>query len=118
MALELYNDGHHICLLFQNSVTGEAVQANQALILDGGEAALLDPGGEMTFVALQYILGAYLGPEGPSYILASHQDPDVISSLDLWLKQTSCRILIPAVWERFIPHLTHRPSHFYSRSRA
>ena len=32
MALELYNDGHHIGILFQNLVTGEAIQANQALI--------------------------------------------------------------------------------------
>ncbi len=107
MALELYNDGQHICLLFQNLVTGEAVQANQVLILDRGEAALLDPGGEMTFAALQSALGAYLGSKGPNYVLASHQDPDIISSLDLWLTQTSCRIVIPAVWERFIPHLTH-----------
>lgn len=73
MALELYNDGHHICILFQNLVTGEAVQANQALILDRGEAALLDPGGEMTFAALQSALGAYLGCDGgPNYVLASH----------------------------------------------
>lgn len=108
MALELYNDGHHICILFQNLVTGEAIQANQVLILDRGEAALLDPGGEMTFAALQSALGAYLGCDGgPNYVLASHQDPDVISSLDLWLTQTSCRIVMPAVWERFIPHLTH-----------
>ena len=61
MALELYNDGHHIGILFQNLVTGEAIQANQALILDWGEAALLDPGGEMTFSALQSALCAYLG---------------------------------------------------------
>lgn len=107
MALELYNNGHHVCLLFQNLVIGEAVQANQALILDQGEAALLDPGGGMTFGALQSALIEYLGCNGPNYVLASHQDPDIISSLDLWLTQTPCRIVIPAVWERFIPHLTH-----------
>jgi flavorubredoxin len=107
MALELYNDGRHACLLFQNLVTGEAVQANQALILDRGEAALLDPGGGMTFAGLQSALSTFLGGDGPSYVVASHQDPDIISSLDLWLTQTTCKIVIPAVWERFIPHLTH-----------
>lgn len=107
MALELYNEGGHRCLLFQNLVTGEAVQANQVIILDQGQAALLDPGGEMTFGPLRRALSAYLEPEGLDYVLASHQDPDIISSLDLWLTETSCKIVIPAVWERFIPHFTH-----------
>ncbi len=107
MALELYNDGSHRCLLFQNLVTGEAVQANQVIILDQGQAALLDPGGEMTFDPLRRALSAYLDPVGLDFVLASHQDPDIISSLDLWLTETRCTIVIPAVWERFIPHFTH-----------
>ena len=107
MALELYNDGSHRCLLFQNLVTGEAVQANQVIILHQGHAALLDPGGEMTFAPLQRALSAYLDPVGLDFVLASHQDPDIISSLDLWLTETTCKIVIPAVWERFIPHFTH-----------
>lgn len=107
MALELYNDGRHRCLLFQNLVTGEAVQANQVIILDQGQAALLDPGGGMTFAPLQRALSTYLDPMSLDFVLASHQDPDIISSLDLWLTETSCKIVIPAVWERFIPHFTH-----------
>lgn len=45
MAMELYNVDAHLCLLFQNLCTGEAVQASQIIILDHGCAALLDPGG-------------------------------------------------------------------------
>lgn len=107
MALELYNDGSHLCLLFQNLVSGEAVQSNQVIILDQGQAAVLDPGGEMTFIPLLRALSTCVDPTNIDYVLASHQDPDIISSLDLWLTETSCKILIPAVWERFIPHLTH-----------
>ena len=45
MAVELYNDGNHICLAFYDLVDeqGEhAVQCNQFLIIDNGHAALID----------------------------------------------------------------------------
>jgi flavorubredoxin len=114
MALVLYNNGSHVCVLFQDLVTGEAVQANQVMILDQGHAALLDPGGELTFGHLYAALGNFLDPGSLDYVLASHQDPDIVSSVDQWLAQTSCRIVIPAVWERFIPHFT-RPGRLTDR---
>jgi len=106
MALELYKDDAHLCLLFQNLCTGEAIQANQVIILDHGCGALLDPGGEMLYQPLQQAISSYMALENLEYVLASHQDPDIISSLDKWLTQTSSKIVIPSVWERFIPHLT------------
>ncbi|MFO1341767.1 MAG: hypothetical protein U1F05_01305 [Burkholderiales bacterium] len=48
---ELYNDGKHICISFSDLVAeaGEAVQANQFLVVDNGDDALIDPGGNMTY---------------------------------------------------------------------
>ena len=46
MAIELYNDGSHVCLMFNDLVDdsgGSAVQANQFLIVSKGEGALIDP---------------------------------------------------------------------------
>ena len=40
MAIELYNDGKHVCLMFNDLVDdsgGAAVQANQFLIVSDGE---------------------------------------------------------------------------------
>ena len=48
MAIELYNDGNHICLAFSDLVAGDGVQANQFLIIDGKHEAILDPGGDDT----------------------------------------------------------------------
>jgi flavorubredoxin len=39
------------------------------------------------------------------YVIASHQDPDIVSSLSHWVAGTECKIAVPKVWDRFIPHL-------------
>jgi flavorubredoxin len=39
------------------------------------------------------------------YILASHQDPDIIASLGRWLMQTDARVIVSKLWSRFLPHL-------------
>ncbi|NIV31571.1 MAG: MBL fold metallo-hydrolase, partial [Anaerolineae bacterium] len=38
------------------------------------------------------------------YVIASHQDPDVVSSLNRWLVGTDCQVIVPEIWRRFIPH--------------
>lgn len=80
MAVELYNDGHHSCLAFDSLVTGEGVQANQFLIIDGDNEALLDPGGDMTYTPLSMAIGRHIRVKELDYVLASHQDPDIIAS--------------------------------------
>ena len=60
MAIELFNDGNHICLMFNDLVTGDiAVQANQFLIISQKEGALIDPSGNMTFNALSLAMLNY-----------------------------------------------------------
>ncbi len=50
MSIELYKTATHACVMFTNLVPDEeAVQANQFLIVDHGEAVILDPGGNMTY---------------------------------------------------------------------
>ena len=75
MAVELYNDGNHICLAFYDLVDeqGEhAVQCNQFLIIDNGHAALIDPGGNMTHTGLLMGMSRYCRPQNVDYIFASH----------------------------------------------
>jgi flavorubredoxin len=114
MGQELYNDGSHICVVFRDLVSGEAVQANQFLIFDHNHAALIDPGGELTYTRLFMAISHYMNVEKLDYVVASHQDPDIVASVNKWLVGTDCKVVVPALWERFIRHFT-RPGKLTDR---
>lgn len=111
-AIELYNDGHHKCYAFNNLVTGEAVQANQFLIIDGDKTALLDPGGDLTYAKLKLEIEKLSPSHQLNYIIASHQDPDIIASIGRWMMQTPAKVICSRLWERFLPHFA---SSFYNQ---
>ncbi|MFN4359371.1 MAG: MBL fold metallo-hydrolase [Hylemonella sp.] len=108
MSIELYRDSNHACLMFTDLVEedGNAVQANQFLIVDHDHGAILDPGGNLAFNELLLTCSRFFTPQHLSYILASHADPDIIASLDRWLTSTPAQLVISRVWERFVPHFT------------
>lgn len=113
--MELFNNGDHVCLVFRDLVTGgEAVQSNQFLIYDNEHAALIDPGGEFTYTRLFMEIMKYMNVTEMDYIIASHQDPDVVASLNRWLVGTDAKVVVPELWERFIPHFT-RPGKIANR---
>ena len=105
MAIELYNDGNHKCFSYEDLVGSRGVQSNQFLVVDNGHAALIDPGGDLSYAGLYESLGHEVLVKDLDYVVASHQDPDIVSSLSHWVAGTDCRIVVPKVWERFIPHL-------------
>jgi len=104
MALELFNNGKHKCVVFTDLVQGEGVQANQFLIVDEGVGMLLDPGGNLTYKNLLAEMANHFLPAKTQYIFASHQDPDIIASANGWLLITNAKILIAQEWARFLPH--------------
>ena len=102
----LFDNGTHQCLLFDDLVSGEGVQSNQFLITDNEQYLLLDPGGDLTYTPLSLALSRHISVQELTYIFASHQDPDIIASLDKWLLHTRARIICSKLWARFLPHLT------------
>lgn len=102
----LFDNGTHQCLLFDDLVTGDGVQSNQFLITDHEQYLLLDPGGDLTYTPLSLELAKHISLQDLTYIFASHQDPDIISSLGKWLLHTKARVLCSKLWARFLPHLT------------
>jgi flavorubredoxin len=109
MAVELYNEGGHVCLAFYDLVedSGDvAIQCNQFLVIDSGQAALIDPGGGMTYGRLLLALQKFVAVKDLAYILASHADPDVIASVNKWFVSTRSRVVISRLWTRFLPHFT------------
>ncbi|WP_269530745.1 MBL fold metallo-hydrolase [Chitinimonas sp. BJYL2] len=107
MAITLFDDGEHRCLMFADLVDDDddhAVQANQFLIVSGREGALIDPAGNMTYNALIMAMARYFPARELKYILASHADPDIVASLNKWLIGTDCTLVVSRLWERFVPH--------------
>ncbi|MEJ2344343.1 MAG: MBL fold metallo-hydrolase [Gammaproteobacteria bacterium] len=105
MPTELHNDGEHRVFLYKDLVTGGGIQSNQFLVIHGEHTALLDPGGALTYIPLSLAIGKMINLRQLDYVIASHQDPDIIASLDRWLLYTDCRVAISRLWERFLPHL-------------
>lgn len=106
MSIELYNQNGHICLMFADLAddrTG-AVQANQFMIGDNKELALIDPGGELTYSGINVARYRYFPGSDLKMLLASHADPDIVASLNKWLTLTKCVLYVPQVWARFVPH--------------
>ena len=106
MPITLYDQDGHRCLMFTDLTEeeGEAVQANQFLIVDGDTGALIDPGGNLAYSELYLAMTQHFPPSKLTALIASHADPDIIASLDRWTTGTQAKIYISKLWERFIPH--------------
>jgi len=113
MAITLYDDGTHKCIAFSDlvdcgsegeEISDDGVQATQFLIVNEGHAALLDPGGNLTYSRLFMGISEYVFPKNLDYVIASHQDPDIVASLNKWLVGTKCKAVVPELWRRFVPH--------------
>lgn len=105
MPVDLFRSASHRCIAFNDLVRGDdGVQANQFLVLNGNASALIDPGGALLYTPVSLAVGRYIPLKSLSWILASHQDPDVIGSADRWLMYTGARIACSKLWGRFVPH--------------
>lgn len=106
MSTELFRQGDHLCLMFSELCdgSGDAVQANQFLIVDGDTGAIIDPGGNMAYNELYVAMTRHFAPSRLSALLASHADPDIIAALDRWTTATQAKLYISTLWERFVPH--------------
>ncbi|MBI1424919.1 MAG: MBL fold metallo-hydrolase [Gammaproteobacteria bacterium] len=101
----LYDVNGHCVRLFTDLVTGDGIQANQLFIMRGEHAALFDPGGNLTYQPLYTAISKFTSVRDLDYVIATHQDPDIITSLDKWLMYTDAQIVISKLWQRFLPHL-------------
>lgn len=107
MPHELFRHKGHVCLMFSDLSTegGEAVQANQFLIVNDDTGAIIDPGGNLAYSELYLGMTKYFAPSRLSAIIASHADPDIIASLDRWMTATpDAKLYVSTLWERFVPH--------------
>jgi flavorubredoxin len=103
----LYEDNHCKWVMFgrdpqkKNSV----IDTNEYAIIVNNEAILLDPGGIEIFPAVLTAISEILDVKNIKAYLCSHQDPDIMSSLQLWLGLTpDAKVYLSWLWEGFIAH--------------
>jgi flavorubredoxin len=103
----IYEDGGHkwIALVRDPSRPEYLIDTNEYLVIDGDDAILLDPGGNEIFPSVFSALSAEFDPRKITKLFASHQDPDIISSLSLWLEfNPQAKCYISWLWQSFVPH--------------
>lgn len=101
----LFQSENHLVVAFNDLVKGEGIQANQLVIIHDGHSAVFDPGGDLTYMPLSIAVAKYVRVKDIDYVIATHQDPDIVSSLDKWLMYSDAKVVISRLWERFVPHL-------------
>ena len=85
------------------------IDTNQYLIRTASNALLMDPGGIELFSPMLAAVVKQVPVNQLTHLFASHQDPDIISSLGLWdqVLHNSC-LHAPWLWEGFIRHFGMR----------
>jgi len=81
------------------------IDTNEYLIVADGRGMLLDPGGTEIFPEVVTAIADHVPVENIDVIFGSHQDPDILSSLALWLGVCpQAQVYVPWIWTGFITH--------------
>ncbi|MNX81136.1 Metallo-beta-lactamase superfamily protein [compost metagenome] len=107
LAKVIFDDGEHkwIVLARDPEKPESVIDTNQYFIVSHGDALILDPGGTEVFPAVLAAASYTLDLSQITTFFASHQDPDVFSSLPLWLGLCpKAKAHIPKIWTGFIAH--------------
>jgi flavorubredoxin len=83
------------------------IDTNQYLIISNGQGFMLDPGGIEIFPQVLTEVTKYIDTNNIKGILASHQDPDIASSLSLWVDLSDdLKIYCSWLWGGFLAHFS------------
>jgi len=81
------------------------IDTNQYLVRTDRRCLILEPGGIELFAPMLAAVLHHAPVEEITDLFASHQDPDIISSLGLWDQALpNARLHAPALWEGFLRH--------------
>lgn len=103
----LFDDGKHRWTVIGRdpSKKQSIIDTNEYLITDSGEGFLLDPGGAEIFPSVVAQISQELDIQKIVGFLCSHQDPDVMSSLPLWMATSpKARLYVSWLWTGFMSH--------------
>jgi len=104
---KLFENGSHTWLMFgrDDEKPEQIIDTNQYIVITKNNALLMDPGGIELFSAMLSAVIKQVPSDKITHLFASHQDPDIISSLGLWDQALpSATLHSPWLWESFIRH--------------
>jgi flavorubredoxin len=112
---ELWNDGRRrwVVVARDPDRLDHLIDTNEYAMATADQIVLTDPGGFEIFPMVFAAIAGELDVQKIAHIFASHQDPDVISSLSLWLlfnPQIKCHL--SWLWQTFVPHFGGGPEVF------
>lgn len=91
------------------------IDTNEYLVIQGDKAILTDPGGMEIFPEVFSAINTEFDARNIQALFSSHQDPDVISSLALWLDfNPNLQCYLSWLWGSFIPHFGGNATTFIS----
>jgi flavorubredoxin len=114
-AHSIFHEGAHEWIVFGRDPNKpeKVIDTNQYMIMSNGHAFLLDPGGIELFAPMLAAIVHHTPVDNIAALFASHQDPDIISSLGLWDKVLpSVTLHAPWMWEGFIRHFGCEQIHY------
>lgn len=103
----IYQDGAHkwVAIVRDPERPNFLIDTNEYLVVSSGQGLLLDPGGAEIFPSVFSALASEFDPSAVVGVFASHQDPDIISSLAMWLEfNPKMHCYVSWLWAGFIPH--------------
>ena len=105
-ATKLYDNNYQWIVFGRDPEKKEGIiDTNQYMIKTPSRTVLLDPGGIEVFASMLTAVLHYVSVDQITDLFASHQDPDIISSLGLWEKALPhAKLHTPWIWESFIRH--------------
>ena len=105
--ISLYQKGSHKWLCFGRDPDRDEkiIDTNQYLVMNNEQSIILEPGGIELFSQMLTSVLRYTSLDEITALFASHQDPDIISSLGLWDQcLPKAKLMSPAIWESFLAH--------------
>ncbi len=103
----LFDDGKHEWIVIGRDPDkpDSVIDTNEYLIINSGKALLLDPGGSEIFPTVLSEVSKLIDVQNIEGYLCSHQDPDIMSSLPLWMALSpNASIYVSWLWSKFIAH--------------
>ncbi len=104
---KIFSGPHHSWYMFGRDPDkpNKIIDTNQYLITTHQNALLMDPGGVELFSTMLASVVKQVPIQQITHLFASHQDPDIISSLGLWdITLENATLHAPWLWEGFIRH--------------
>ena len=106
LATKIYDKGHQWIMFGRDPGKPDSIiDTNQYMIVAGNRSLIMDPGGIEVFAPMLGAILHHAKVDEVTDIFASHQDPDIISSLGLWDQALPHATLhSPWLWEGFLRH--------------